>query len=218
MYTYEPYLAHHGILGMKWGVRRYQNKDGSLTSAGERRYGIDTDKVKEVVKKNNPKAYWNDRKEQKAFEKQNKKNLRSARRNIAKLNAQRLVGKIDSAEYKKERRKEISRRRIAQVQRFNNFGQKHILRLSTYDRKRFREAKTDEDKLKVYGESYMKKKLKRIAVKQVSSIVASAAAAAGLAYIAKKVGNANPQLRLPSHQEVVWDQGRNGKWTRSTIF
>ena len=31
-------LAHHGILGMKWGVRRYQNEDGSLTSAGRIRY------------------------------------------------------------------------------------------------------------------------------------------------------------------------------------
>lgn len=34
------YLVHHGILGMKWGVRRYQNPDGSLTPAGERRYGV----------------------------------------------------------------------------------------------------------------------------------------------------------------------------------
>lgn len=30
-------LMHHGILGMKWGVRRYQNKDGSLTPEGRRR-------------------------------------------------------------------------------------------------------------------------------------------------------------------------------------
>lgn len=31
------FIAHHGILGQKWGVRRYQNKDGSLTDAGKRR-------------------------------------------------------------------------------------------------------------------------------------------------------------------------------------
>lgn len=31
-------LQHHGIKGQKWGVRRYQNKDGSLTPAGKRRY------------------------------------------------------------------------------------------------------------------------------------------------------------------------------------
>lgn len=30
-------LVHYGIKGMKWGVRRYQNKDGSLTSAGKTR-------------------------------------------------------------------------------------------------------------------------------------------------------------------------------------
>ena len=36
MYEYELY--HHGVKGMKWGVRRYQNKDGSLTPAGKKRY------------------------------------------------------------------------------------------------------------------------------------------------------------------------------------
>lgn len=37
------YIAHHGILGQKWGVRRYQNKDGSLTYAGKRRYKVGSD-------------------------------------------------------------------------------------------------------------------------------------------------------------------------------
>ena len=35
------YLSHHGILGQKWGVRRYQNSDGTLTSAGKKRYDRD---------------------------------------------------------------------------------------------------------------------------------------------------------------------------------
>ena len=36
--VYGNYLAHFGVLGMKWGVRRYQNKDGTLTEAGKKRY------------------------------------------------------------------------------------------------------------------------------------------------------------------------------------
>ena len=36
------YLVHYGIKGMKWGVRRYQNSDGSLTPAGKKRYSRDS--------------------------------------------------------------------------------------------------------------------------------------------------------------------------------
>ena len=38
MQTYKNELYHWGIKGMKWGVRRYQNKDGTLTAAGKKHY------------------------------------------------------------------------------------------------------------------------------------------------------------------------------------
>lgn len=41
MEFYNNELHHAGIRGMKWGVRRYQNKDGSLTDAGRKRYARD---------------------------------------------------------------------------------------------------------------------------------------------------------------------------------
>ena len=46
------YLAHHGILGQKWGVRRYQNKDGTLTEDGKKRYGSSSSDVKTARKEN----------------------------------------------------------------------------------------------------------------------------------------------------------------------
>lgn len=50
----ENELTHWGIPGMKWGVRRYQNKDGSLTPAGKRKLAKESEKIKqeEAVLKN----------------------------------------------------------------------------------------------------------------------------------------------------------------------
>ena len=47
-------LQHWGVKGMKWGVRRYQNKDGSLTNAGQKRY--DRDKRENAGKKKGDKV------------------------------------------------------------------------------------------------------------------------------------------------------------------
>ena len=41
MVVYSDELCHYGIRGMRWGIRRYQNSDGSLTTAGRKRYSTD---------------------------------------------------------------------------------------------------------------------------------------------------------------------------------
>ena len=47
-------LFHFGIKGMRWGVRRYQNKDGSLTAAGRKKY---TDSSADVIKREQEKEF-----------------------------------------------------------------------------------------------------------------------------------------------------------------
>lgn len=82
---HSPYLMHYGVKGMKWGVRRYQNEDGTLTAAGKKRdeYLRAKDKWKSArgskttararVAMNKAKREFKDAKAQEGLSKQSKK-------------------------------------------------------------------------------------------------------------------------------------------------
>ena len=70
--TYDGELYHHGILGQKWGIRRFQNEDGSLTEAGQKRYGS---LEKKIAKQKNKIAKY-----QKKVDKQSGRYLRAIKK------------------------------------------------------------------------------------------------------------------------------------------
>lgn len=98
-------LRHYGIKGQKWGIRRYQNKDGTLTSAGKRRYNED-----ESARDNDPGKSSSTRKQR------NKMSDADLAAKIARLKKETELKDLekrnrdDGEQYTKEILKDIGRR------------------------------------------------------------------------------------------------------------
>lgn len=93
-------LYHHGIRGMKWGVRRYQNPDGSLTEAGKRRYG-DLDNYKRLTDKRKPK-YLSDSELRSRIA---RLNLEKQYKDLKRSDTSSLLNKLSDYKDKSEQRK-----------------------------------------------------------------------------------------------------------------
>jgi hypothetical protein len=84
-------LIHYGILGMKWGIRRFQNKDGTLTAAGKARYSDHlTKKDNKWIKKNASKIT------EKARKKSSKELIKYANELMKDPNAVNKSGKLSA--------------------------------------------------------------------------------------------------------------------------
>lgn len=99
IYRTDDELYHHGIRGMRWGIRRYQNKDGSLTPRGKKRYDAELKKVREQEKV--------------------LKNRQATRAKIEKLEARKKAAAaekeaLDAAEGKTKKRKLFGRKEKAE--------------------------------------------------------------------------------------------------------
>lgn len=121
----ENELYHFGVKGMKWGVRRYRNKDGTLTPSGRKHYGKMSDnKLQKTIHKQVKKArvdqygkgnQWNSSKtigkyskaEHERYNKdladyQNTDSYKRSNKKLKKLDSLYNQGKIDQDQYEKE--------------------------------------------------------------------------------------------------------------------
>lgn len=109
---YADYIAHYGVQGQKWGKRRYQNEDGSLTEEGRSHYGIgdkkdwrrlEKDAAKDAKEFARAKAYYGE-------------GAGNRRKQIKNLISERMK----DPDYKKEFERQLSMQNMEKVQKAAN--------------------------------------------------------------------------------------------------
>jgi hypothetical protein len=122
----EDELYHHGVKGMKWGVRRYENEDGTLTAAGKKRRDRQIEKISKMYDKYNMRAS----KKAAAFQRRGKHAKAGIMKELVRentANKNRLVNKI-----KNSSAKELSALRAQDVKN-NLFGGQRWMKNHAYN-------------------------------------------------------------------------------------
>lgn len=172
-------LQHWGILGMRWGVRRYQNKDGSLTKAGQKRYSKEMNKLKEEerVLKNNERT----RNKMAKLEAQRKKveGMRNEYDNEKnRLKEEKKALKAEKRNLKEQRKKGILsdeelRYRVNRLQLEKQYRELMSQRLAKPEKKESRVKKVIGNILEKSGEDIGSQLVSFVAGKGVNKIFAN---------------------------------------------
>lgn len=182
------YLAHHGIKGQKWGVRRFENEDGTLTAAGKKRYQAQESYVKS----------YNKYKEAKKFKRSDFKLGGMSNRNarIRTAEAEKDVKKAEYLYSKAKTDKGGERARNRQIAKaYKSAGAIGILsnKADTAFGGSYRQ-KLSKNIEKNYGKEYAEKQIKKAKNMAVASIAATTAYYVGKMYL--KNGGAEQIGRL----------------------
>ena len=119
--SWDTELYHFGTRGMKWGIRRYQNEDGSLTEAGKRRYGSVENFNRQQLMKKKARNMTDDELKQVIARKELEAKYRESTRSPLAKSAENLFNKISESREKAAARKEREEdRRIRTLESINS--------------------------------------------------------------------------------------------------